>query len=113
MALDHIDTQRAIDRLPPQNPEAEEAVLGSLLMDPEAVGKIASFLKPDDFYRERNGNLYASMLAIYERREPVDFMTVTDELARQDRYEEVGGSRFSPTWWASSPRPCTSSTTPG
>jgi replicative DNA helicase len=94
MALERIDTQRAIDRLPPQNPEAEEAVLGSLLMDPEAAGKIAAFLKPDDFYRERNANLYAAMLAIYERREPVDFMTVTDELTRQGRYEEVGGLAY-------------------
>jgi replicative DNA helicase len=94
MALERIDTQRAIDRLPPQNPEAEEAVLGSLLMDPEAVGKIAAFLKPDDFYRERNANLYAAMLAIYERREPVDFTTVTDELTRQGRYDEVGGLAY-------------------
>jgi replicative DNA helicase len=94
MALERIDTQRAIDRLPPQNPEAEEAVLGSLLMDPEAAGKIAAFLKPDDFYRERNANLYAAMLAIYDRREPVDFMTVTDELTRQGRYEEVGGLAY-------------------
>jgi replicative DNA helicase len=94
MALERLDTQRAIDRLPPQNPDAEEAVLGSLLMDPEAVGKVAAFLKPDDFYRERNASIYAAMLAIYDRREPVDFMTVTDELTRQGRYEEMGGLAY-------------------
>lgn len=94
MALDHIETQRTIDRLPPQNPEAEEAVLGSLLMDPEAVGKVASFLKPDDFYRERNGTIFGAMLAVYDRREPVDFTTVTDELTRQGRFDEAGGLAY-------------------
>lgn len=91
MAVDSIDTQHPIDRLPPQNPEAEEAVLGSLLMDPEAVGKVSSFLKPEDFYRERNGVIYSVMLGIYDRHQPVDFLTVSDELKRAGRYEEVGG----------------------
>lgn len=91
MAIDSVDTQYPIDRLPPQNPEAEEAVLGSLLIDPEAVGKIAPFLKPEDFYRERNGLIYGTMLAIYDRNEPVDFMTLSDELKRKGRYDEVGG----------------------
>lgn len=91
MAVDRIDTQHPIDRLPPQNPEAEEAVLGSLLMDPESVGKVAAFLRPEDFYRERNGAIYSVMLELYDRHEPVDFLTVTDELKRIGRYEEVGG----------------------
>ena len=91
MAVDSVETQHPIDRLPPQNPEAEEAVLGSLLMDPEAVGRVAPFLRPDDFYRERNGTIYSAMLAVYDRHEPVDFLTVTDELKRTGRYEEVGG----------------------
>jgi len=91
MTVDSVDTQHPIDRLPPQNPEAEEAVLGSLLMDPEAVGKVASFLKPEDFYRERNGVIFSAMLEIYDRHQPVDFLTVSDELKRMGRYEEVGG----------------------
>ena len=90
MTVDSVDTQHPIDRLPPQNPEAEEAVLGSLLMDPEAVGKISSFLKTEDFYRERNGVIYSIMLEIYNRHQPVDFLTVSDELKRASRYEEVG-----------------------
>ncbi|MHB1160693.1 MAG: replicative DNA helicase [Chloroflexota bacterium] len=94
MAVDSINTQHPIDRLPPQNPEAEEAVLGSLLMDPEAVGKISSFLKPEDFYRERNGAIYSTMMAVYDRHQPVDFLTVSDELKRSGRYEEVGGLAY-------------------
>jgi replicative DNA helicase len=91
MAIDSVDTQHPIDRLPPQNAEAEEAVLGSLLMDPEAVGKVSPFLKPEDFYRERNGTIYSVMLEIYDRHQPVDFLTVSDELKRTGRYEDVGG----------------------
>ncbi|MGI5836633.1 MAG: replicative DNA helicase [Chloroflexota bacterium] len=94
MAVDRIDTTHPIDRLPPQNPEAEEAVLGSILMDPEAVGKVAAFLKPEDFYRERNGAIYTVMLDLYDRHEPVDFLSVSDELKRIGRYEEVGGLAY-------------------
>ncbi len=91
MAVDSIDTQHPIDRLPPQNPEAEEAVLGSLLMDTEAVGKVSAFLKPEDFYRERNGTIFSVMLSIYDRHQPVDFLTLSDELKREGRYDEIGG----------------------
>ena len=97
MALDSIDTQHPIDRLPPQNTEAEEAVLGSLLMDPEAVGKVVPFLQPEDFYRDRNRLIYSAMLSIYNRtgpHEPVDFLTVADELKRSGQYEEVGGLAY-------------------
>ena len=94
MAVDRIDAQHPIDRLPPQNPEAEEAVLGSLLMDPESVGKVSPYLHPQDFYRERNGIIYSAMLELYDRHEPVDFLTVTDELRRIGRYEEVGGLAY-------------------
>jgi replicative DNA helicase len=91
MAIDSVDIQQPIDRLPPHNPEAEEAVLGSLLMDPEAAGKVAPFLHKEDFYRERNGAIFEAMLAIYERHEPVDFLTLSDELKRAGRYDELGG----------------------
>lgn len=97
MAVDRVDTQHPIDRLPPQNPEAEEAVLGSLLMDPEAAGKVAVFLQPEDFYRERNGAIYRAVLSLCNRtdaREPVDFLTVSDELRRIGRYDEVGGLAY-------------------
>lgn len=95
MSIDVVDTQYPIDRLPPQNPEAEEAVLGSLLMDPEAVGKVSAFLKADDFYRERNGAIYQAIMTVYDlRREPVDLLTVSDELKRSNRYEEVGGLAY-------------------
>lgn len=84
-------TADTIDRLPPQNPEAEEGVLGSLLMDPEAVGRVASDLKVGDFYREKNAVVYAAALALFQAGRPVDFLTISDELRRAGRYDEIGG----------------------
>jgi replicative DNA helicase len=88
------DAQLPLDRLPPNNPEAEEAVLGSLLMDPEATDKVRAELGKEDFYRERNGAIYEAVLAVRTRRDPVDFVSVSDELKRQGRFDEVGGITY-------------------
>jgi replicative DNA helicase len=82
------------DRLPPQNVEAEQSVLGSLLIDRDAVIRVASFLRPDDFYREAHGQIYGAILNLYERREPADFITLCDELDRRSQLETVGGSSY-------------------
>ena len=65
-----------IDRLPPQSLEAEQSVLGSVLIDRDALVEVAEFLKPDDFYRQANGTIYTAMLDLYARREPIDIVTV-------------------------------------
>lgn len=82
------------DKTIPANPEAEEAVLGSLLIDPDAVIKVASFLEPDDFYREKNSWIYQAILDLHERREPADFVTLVDELERRDQLQQVGGAAY-------------------
>lgn len=79
------------DRVPPNNIEAEEALLGSLLIDPEAVFDVAAFLRPEAFYREQNKWIYEAILDLNERRDPVDVITLTDELRRRDRLDEIGG----------------------
>ncbi|MFZ2487058.1 MAG: replicative DNA helicase [Anaerolineae bacterium] len=84
----------ARDRLVPANPEAEQAVLGSVLIDPDAVIRIAAFLHADDFYQEKNGWIYQAILDLHERREPADFLTVTDELERRRQLDEVGGPAY-------------------
>ncbi len=81
----------AIERLPPHNLEAEEAVLGSLLIDPDAIYDVANFLHPRDFYKVQNGWIYEAILALNERREPLDLLTLTDELRRREQLEEIGG----------------------
>ena len=82
------------DRLPPQNQEAEQSVLGSLLIDPDAIIKIASFLNADDFYREIHQYIFRAMADLHERRQPTDFVTVVDELERSGHLEVVGGSAY-------------------
>src|SRR3990170_3129769 len=82
------------ERAVPHNIEAEEALLGALLIDPEAIARIAPSLRPEDFYRERNGIIYGVRLALYNRHEPGDFVTVCDELERQGKLQEVGGASY-------------------
>jgi len=82
------------DRLPPQNIEAEQSVLGSLLIDPDAIIRIATFLAPDDFYRETHGMIYAAILDLHERRLPADFVTLVDDLTRKAQLELIGGAAY-------------------
>jgi replicative DNA helicase len=84
----------APDKLIPQNIEAEEAVLGSLLIDPEALFRLAPFLNGDDFYIQKNAWIYEAILALHERREPIDFVTLCDELERREQLEEIGGAAY-------------------
>ncbi|MCC6453460.1 MAG: replicative DNA helicase [Caldilineaceae bacterium] len=78
----------------PANIEAERAVLGALMIDPDAIIKVANFLRAKDFYRERHGWIYDAMASLNERREPLDFVTLTDELERREQLEEVGGPAY-------------------
>ncbi len=82
------------DKLPPQSIEAEQSVLGSLLLDKKAVVKIADILKPDDFYRDVHKMIYETMLELFEKNEPIDIMTVSNRLEEKDRLEKVGGSAY-------------------
>jgi replicative DNA helicase len=84
----------AVDRLPPHNLEAEQSVLGSLLIDRDAIIKVASLIKPDDFFHGANGTIYSAILDLYNRREPTDFLTLSDELARKERLDQVGGIAY-------------------
>jgi replicative DNA helicase len=84
----------AVDRLPPHNLEAEQSVLGSLLIDRDAIIKVASNIKPDDFFHGANGTIYSAILELYNRREPTDFLTLSDELARKERLDQVGGIAY-------------------
>ena len=81
-------------KLLPQNFEAEEAVLGALLIDPDAIIRVATFLQAGDFYVQRHGMIYQAVLDLHERREPADLVTLTDELERRGQLAEVGGPAF-------------------
>ncbi|MHB8893538.1 MAG: replicative DNA helicase [Candidatus Limnocylindrales bacterium] len=83
-----------IDRLPPQSIEAEQSVLGAVLIDRDAMIEIAEFLKPEDFYRQAHGRIYSVMLDLSERREPIDIVTVSEALERSGDLEAIGGRAY-------------------
>lgn len=83
-----------MEKLLPQNIEAECGVLGSIIIDPEAIVQISDFLRADDFYRDAHRTIFEVILQLYEEREPADFITICDELERRNQLEEVGGASY-------------------
>ncbi len=80
------------DRIPPQNLEAEVAVLGAILQDSEALLKVLDALRPDHFYKDAHHRIFDAALGLFHRNEPVDLITPTDELRRRNDLEAVGGA---------------------
>ncbi len=81
-------------KIPPQNIEAENSVLGALLIDKDAIVKIAEFLNPQHFYKDANAKIYKAILNLYEKRDPADLVTVPDELKKMKVLKEVGGVSY-------------------
>jgi len=82
------------EKLPPHDLDAEEAVIGSLLIDGTAIYKIATFLGKEHFYHEQNQWLYGACLSLYQRNEAINQITVAQELARQEKLESCGGAAY-------------------
>jgi replicative DNA helicase len=83
-----------VDKLPPHDIDAEEATIGSLLIDGAVITKIEPMVQPVDFYSERNRWIYDACLGLYHRNDAVNQITVAQELARQDKLENCGGAAF-------------------
>ncbi len=81
-------------RVPPHNLEAEASVLGSLMLDKDAIIKIADLLKLGDFYKDDHNLIYETMLALYEEREPIDVLSLSNKLEEKGKLEKVGGSSY-------------------
>jgi len=79
------------ERVPPHNLEAEESVLGSMMLSGEAIASVVEILSAQDFYRSAHRRIFDTILSIYARGEPVDAITVVEELKRRQDIEEVGG----------------------
>jgi replicative DNA helicase len=77
--------------VPPQNLEAEESVLGAMMLSPGAIGAVSEVLDAGDFYRESHAKIYRAALALYARGEPVDAITLVDELEERGELEDAGG----------------------
>ncbi len=78
-------------RLQPQNIDAEKAVIGGILLDKDSIVKVADFLKPEYFYDDKNKLIYEVMLDLYDKRDPIDILTVPDRLKKQGDLDKVGG----------------------
>jgi replicative DNA helicase len=76
---------------PPQNLEAEESVLGAMMLSPGAIGAVSEILDAGDFYRESHAKIYRAALALYAKGEPVDAITLVDELDERGELDDVGG----------------------
>ncbi len=83
-----------IDRVPPQNLEAEQAVLGAIMIRKEALVEVSQFLKPEDFYREAHRVVFKVMQELFQRNEAIDLITVTEQLRKDGDLEKVGGIAF-------------------
>jgi len=81
-------------RIPPQDVDAERSVLGAMLLDEGAVSEVLSLLTPEDFYKPAHGRVFEVMMALFERNEPLDEITVAAQLKAEGRLDSVGGSAF-------------------
>lgn len=81
-------------KIPPQSLEAEQSVLGAILIDKNAIVEVAGFLRSEHFYEDRHGQIYSAMVALYEERRPIDLLTLTEKLKTTKRYKDVGGSAY-------------------
>ncbi len=83
-----------LDKLPPQNIEAEQSVLGAVLLDNSALTTSLELLVNDDFYKDSHRRIFAAMIELFEKNEPIDIITLTDHLKRKNDLETVGGTSY-------------------
>lgn len=81
-------------RVPPHNIEAEQSVLGSLMLDKDAIIKIADLLKVGDFYKDDHNVIYKNILELYEEREPIDVLSLSNKLEEKKKLPEIGGASY-------------------
>lgn len=83
-----------VDRIPPQNLEAEASVLGALLIDKDNVMKVADMVKPGDFYKDANCLIYETMLELFEQHQPIDILSVANRLEGKGKLQDIGGRAY-------------------
>jgi len=84
----------AVLRMPPQSLDAEQSVLGGILIEDRAITRVLDILLPQDFYREGHRKVFAAMIDLFDRNEPVDFITLTETLKKKGTLEEAGGIAY-------------------
>lgn len=81
-------------KIPPQNLAAESSLIGSLLLDKEAIIKIADIVGADDFYVEKNRLIFEAIISLYEKREPIDLVTLSNKLEQMNELDNIGGASY-------------------
>ena len=81
-------------RVPPHSEEVEQSLLGALLLDRDAVVEVAEFLRPEHFYVEKHQQIYEAILSLYQAREPVDVISVAEELKKRKAIKDIGGADY-------------------
>ncbi len=89
-----VQTEVPLQKLPPQNIEAEQMVLGAVLIENDSLNNIMSLLSPEDFYKDIHRRIYAVMIEMFERREAIDLITLTDSLRGKVALDTVGGASY-------------------
>ena len=84
----------SLAKLPPQNIEAEQSLIGAILIDKDAIIKIADMLSPNDFYREAHAALYGTILELFEKKEAIDILSLTSRLEEKKKLEAIGGRSY-------------------
>jgi len=79
------------DKLPPQNLEAEKSLIGSILLDKESINRVADMIEPDDFYNRAHQMIFEAIIKLYQNREPIDLLSLSDVLAANGHLEIIGG----------------------
>lgn len=83
-----------LNKVPPQNLEAEQSLLGSILISKDAIIKIADIVKPDDFYKDHHAVIFDAILDLYEKKEPLDLLNLGNKLEEKGKLEEIGGRAY-------------------
>jgi replicative DNA helicase len=87
-------SDQSSEKIPPQNLEIEQSFLGGLLIDKDAIVKIADIVKPENFYKEKHKIIFEAILDLYEKREPIDLLSLTNRLQEKKQLEEIGGRSY-------------------
>ncbi|MEW6419283.1 MAG: replicative DNA helicase [Nitrospirota bacterium] len=88
------ETDLHLDRLPPQNIDAEQSILGAILIDNDALPRALEILDPEDFYKQSHRKIFNTMTELFDKNEPIDLITLTDYLKRKDDLDTVGGLSY-------------------
>lgn len=94
MTINNFSVNELPEKLPPQNVEAEQSLLGCLMLDKNAILKVIDYLKPEDFYKGIHYEIYQTMIELVEKQEPIDILSVSNRLREKNKLEEIGGYSY-------------------